>query len=296
MFVYRRDNSSADSRLPRRPTFPWRQPCCSINVLLYIPAFGVVAMISRDKPSKIGLSRLPRTGSSDFIGQQQSSNSTRQSLLSGLPEHLFTSLFSRATTVRLKTDEVLFLAGDRGDGCYRVEDGLLKVTMVSRAGTERILAFLGRGAIVGEMAIIDGLPRSASVVAVRAAVLSFLKRADFEEFAEKQPEVYKSLVTLLAARLRETDTTIAAGSFLPLRGRVACTLLELAQEFGQDVGSGRLVIHQKIGQSDLAAMAGIARENLSRILNDWKRRNLVSRLSGYYCIENKAQLQNEAEL
>jgi CRP/FNR family cyclic AMP-dependent transcriptional regulator len=96
--------------------------------------------------------------------------------------------------------------------------------------------------------------------------------------------------------LRETDAVIAAGSFLPLRGRVACTLLELAEDFGQDVGSGRIVIRQKIGQSDLAAMAGIARENVSRILNDWKRRKLVSRLSGYYCLEDKQQLRNEAEL
>jgi CRP/FNR family transcriptional regulator, cyclic AMP receptor protein len=224
------------------------------------------------------------------------SSRTNPSLLSALPAHLSTRLFDNATSVRLKTDEVLFLAGDSGDGCYRVDDGLLKVTMVSRSGTERILAFLGPGAIVGELSIIDGLPRSASVVAVRAAVLSFLSRAAFEDFAAKHPEVYKSLVTLIAARLRETDAALAAGSFLPLRGRVACTLLELAQDFGQDVGAGRIVIRQKIGQSDLAAMAGIARENVSRILNDWKRRKLVSRLSGYYCLENKAQLQNEAEL
>jgi Crp-like helix-turn-helix domain len=87
------------------------------------------------------------------------------------------------------------------------------------------------------------------------------------------------LVTLLDSRLRETDTTFAAGSFLPLRGRVACMLLELAQDFGQDVGARRIVIHQKIGQSDLAAMAGIARENVSRILNDWKRRKLVSHIT-----------------
>jgi len=251
--------------------------------------------MSHDRPTKTGLSR-PRGRGTAEIGQQQTASPTSQSLLSGLPRDLFKSLFNHATTVRLKPDEVLFLAGDVGDGCYRVEDGLLKVTMVSRAGTERILAFLGPGAILGEMSIIDGLPRSASVVAVRPAVLSFLSRADFENFANTNPEVYKSLVTLLADRLRETDTTIAAGSFLPLRGRVACTLLELAQDFGQDVGSGRIVIRQKIGQSDLAAMAGIARENLNRILNDWKRRKLVSRLSGYYCIENKAQLQNEAEL
>jgi CRP/FNR family cyclic AMP-dependent transcriptional regulator len=221
---------------------------------------------------------------------------TNSSLLSGLPEHLSASLFRSATTVELGADETLFLEGDVGDGCYRVEAGLLKVTMVSRAGSERILAFLGPGAIVGELSIIDGLPRSASVVAVRDASLGFLSRAAFDDFAQKHPEVYKSLVTLIAARLRETDAVVAAGSFLPLRGRVACTLLELAQDFGQDVGSGRIVIRQKIGQSDLAAMAGIARENVSRILNDWKRRKLVSRLSGYYCLENKAQLQNEAEL
>lgn len=248
-------------------------------------------MMSRDTLAKVRSSQPSGTGSSGVNGERQSA-----SLLSGLPEQFFTTLFSHATTVRLKTDEVLFLAGDVGDGCYRVEDGLLKVTMVSRSGTERILAFLGLGAIVGEMSIIDGLARSTSVVAVHPAVLRFLSRAEFENFANKHPEIYKLLVTLLAARLRETDVTIAAGSLLPLRGRVACTLLELAHDFGQDVGSGRIVIHQKIGQSDLAAMAGIARENLSRILNDWVRRKLVSRLSGYYCVENKAQLQREAEL
>jgi CRP-like cAMP-binding protein len=221
---------------------------------------------------------------------------TAPSLLSGLPEHLLANLFVSATPVKLDADEVLFLAGDSGDGCYRVEDGLLKVTMMSRAGSERILAFLGGGSIVGELSIIDGLPRSASVVAVRAAALSFLSRAAFEDFARQHPDIYKSLVTLIAARLRETDAVLAAGSFLPLRGRVACTLLELAHDFGQDVGAGRIVIRQKIGQSDLAAMAGIARENVSRILNDWKRRKLVSRLSGYYCLEDKAQLQHEAEL
>ncbi len=220
----------------------------------------------------------------------------KQSLLSGLPEHLWADLFTSATPARLAADEVLFMAGDAGDGCYLIEEGLLKVTMVSRSGTERILAFLGANAIVGELSIIDGRPRSASVVAMREASLSFLSRAAFEEFAKKHPEVYKSLVTLLATRLRETDAVVAAGSFLPLKGRVARTLLELAQDFGQDVGSGRIVIRQKIGQSDLAAMAGIARENVSRILNDWKRRKLVSRLSGYYCLENKAKLEHEAEL
>lgn len=230
------------------------------------------------------------------MAPQSNPNLPHQSLLAGLPEHLSRNLFAGAKPVRLAADEVLFLAGDTGGGCYRVEEGLLKVTMVSRAGAERILAFLGPGAMVGELSVIDRLPRSASVVAVRPAVLSFLSQAAFEDFAAKNPQIYKSLVMLLARRLRESDVVIAAGSFLPLRGRVACTLLELAEEFGRNVGSGRIVISQKIGQGDIAAMTGIARENVSRILNDWKRRKLVTRLSGYYCLEDKVKLQQETEL
>ena len=218
-------------------------------------------------------------------------------LLSDLPGRLSTDLFADAKLVRLAAGNTLFLAGDSDDDCYRIEDGLLKVTMVSQSGNERILAFVGRGDIVGELSIIDGLPRSASVVAVRDATLSCLSRTAFETFAKKHPELYKSLVALLAKRLRETDTVVAAGSFLSLKGRVARTMLELAKHFGQELGSGRIAIRHKISQNDLAAMAGVARETVTRILNDWQREKLMTCMSrGYYCLENKAQLEHKVKL
>jgi CRP/FNR family transcriptional regulator, cyclic AMP receptor protein len=96
--------------------------------------------------------------------------------------------FARAKVVRLPAGRVLFWEGDPGDGCYRVEDGLFKLTMVSKFGAERILAFHGPGDIVGELAIIDGLPLAMSAVAVRDAVLNFLSRTEFEAFAEKRPD------------------------------------------------------------------------------------------------------------
>jgi hypothetical protein len=107
-----------------RPDAPLLLRCIRAKYLslAQIPhGFGVMAT-NRDKPTKIPPSRSPGPGSSELIDQQQSITPTNQGLLSGLPENLFTSLFSRATTVRLKTNEVLFLAGDTGDGCYRVED------------------------------------------------------------------------------------------------------------------------------------------------------------------------------
>ena len=113
-------------------------------------------------------------------------------LLSRLPGRDLADVFANAKTVKLGTNKVLFHAGDPGDGCYRVDEGLLKVVMVSYTGSERILAFMGPGSIVGEFSMIDGRPRSAAAVAVRDAALSFLSRSAFEAFAQKRPEIYKS--------------------------------------------------------------------------------------------------------
>ena len=217
-------------------------------------------------------------------------------LFSVFPEKLATRLFANAKLTKLAADEVLFLTGDPGDGCYRVEQGLLKISMIAPTGAERILAIVGPGGIVGELSTIDGLPRSASVAAVRDSELTFVNRTAFQAIADDHPEVYRHLVTLLAARLRDTDGVVAAGSFLPLKGRVARALLDLSEAFGQDLGQGRILIRQKISQGDVAAMAGVARENVSRILNDWIRDKLVTRLSGYYCLENKARFKREAAL
>jgi len=225
-------------------------------------------------------------------------------LLSVFPEDLAARLFAHAKPAKLAADAVLFLAGDPGDGCYRVEQGLLKVSMIAPTGAERILAIVGPGAIVGELSTIDGQPRSASVAAVRDSELTFVSRAAFQAFADEHPEVYRHLVTLLAARLRDTDGVVAAGSFLPLKGRVARALLDLSEAFGQDVALADLLADEDApladvlpeSQSDVAAMAGIARENVSRILNDWIRDKLDTRLSGYYCLENKAKLKRESAL
>jgi len=79
------------------------------------------------------------------------------------------------------------------------------------------------------------------------------------------------------------------------QARVARALLELSELFGEDAGEGKIVIAHPIRQSDLAAMAGIAHENVSRILSNWKRRMIVTRLSHRYCINNLTALKRELE-
>jgi CRP/FNR family transcriptional regulator, cyclic AMP receptor protein len=218
-----------------------------------------------------------------------------ESLLAALPPELSQSLFAKARPLSLKADQTLFVAGDEGDGCYRVEEGLLKASIAAPAGGERILAVLGPGAVVGELSMIDGGPRSASVTALRDSKLSFVGRTAFEAFGQSRPDLYRHVATLLARRLRDTDDALVATNFLSVKGRVARALLSLADAFGRDVGQGQTLIRQKVSQSDLAAMAGIARENVSRVLHEWETRSLVKRLAGYYCLENRSVLQHEAE-
>src|SRR3954466_771256 len=103
----------------------------------------------------------------------------------------------------------------------------------------------------------------ASVIALRDSKLSFVSRGTFEAFAQESPELYRHLVILLARRLRDTNDALTATNFLSVKGRVATALLQFAEAFGRDLGSGRILVVQKVNQNDLAAMAGVARENVT---------------------------------
>ena len=87
-------------------------------------------------------------------------------VLSALPERLLSELFEAAVAHNLRDGEVLFRAGDVGDGCYRIQKGLVKVVVTSQQGEDRIISLLGPDAVVGELSMIDGGPHSASVVAI----------------------------------------------------------------------------------------------------------------------------------
>jgi CRP/FNR family cyclic AMP-dependent transcriptional regulator len=214
----------------------------------------------------------------------------------GLPTTLSSDLFSRATAHVLKAGNVLFEAGDDGDGCYRLETGTLKVTLRSPHGEERILALLKPGAVVGDLSMIDGLPRSATVIAVSDCKLCFISRALFRTFAEQHPAIYRYLTSLLVSRLRETDGTIAALAFLTWKGRVAHALLEIADNWGTHTDSGAMAVHGMISQRELAAIAGVARENVNRVLSEWKRSKIISLSDHTLHIHDKSALQQEMKL
>ena len=214
-------------------------------------------------------------------------------MANSLSAQLF-ELFDVARVRQLKAGGVLFAAGDPGDGCYRLDKGLLKVMVTSTGGEERIVAILGPGAVVGELAMIDRMPRSASVVALRDSVLRFISRQAYEKFVLAHPETKQALLETLAFRLRQADEELAAETFLSVKARVARALLDLAEFLGKPSGPQCIVLNEKISLADLAAMAGVARENASRVLSEWRRRNLVlTGVSPRYVLNDVAALERE---
>jgi CRP/FNR family cyclic AMP-dependent transcriptional regulator len=216
-------------------------------------------------------------------------------VLSGLPERLLLELFEHAVAHNLRDGEVLFRAGDIGEGCYRIHTGLAKVVVTSQQGEERIISLLGPNVIVGEISMIDGGPRSASVIAIADCSLSFLSRAKFQRYIDSHPELTSYLMKTLARRLREADDALAATTFLGVKQRLARALLGVAEYVGEKNGDGRIRLRLKIGQGDLAAMAGVARENVSRTMSEWRKRDVVTRSSSYYCINDPKALAQDME-
>jgi len=216
--------------------------------------------------------------------------------LLGLPQPFVQQLQTAAKTVTLAEDQVLFEHGEPGDGCYFVHQGVLKVARRSETGEQRILAVLGPGAIVGELAMIDGLPRSATVVALRPCRLSFMSRAAFLEALKRTPDIHEYLVETLAARLRHADEDAAAASFLNVPARVARALLQIAEHLGEmsKTDPDRLVVRHDMRQSDIAALAGVARESVSRTVSEWRRQGWIEVVGRTAYVISRSHLEAQA--
>ena len=214
--------------------------------------------------------------------------------LAGLPSDLWSGLLANAAIIGLERRQTLFSAGDDGQGCYVVQSGALKAVLISADGHERMLAVFGAGAIVGEMALFDDQARSATVIAIRDSKLSYVSKDVFFRFADSHPEVYHHTLRILASRLRGTTEDALAQSVSTVASRVAKSFLQLATSLGEPLDGDRRRVAQRVTQSDIAAMAGVARENASRVINRWMRDKVLSRSGGYYVIEKRKVLVQEA--
>ncbi len=217
-------------------------------------------------------------------------------LLRAMPLHIWRDFAKAAVPIQLRPKEVLFHAGDKGDSCYLLRSGAVKASVIARDGQERLLAILGSGAMIGELALVDELPRSATVTALRHCKLMHMTKAAFFHLADRNPAIYRQALRLMAKRLRGTNDSVVAQGTVTVAGRVARAFNSLAEGLGDHQANGRIILSQRITQNDIAGMAGVARENASRAINDLLRAGVLGRVQGFYAIENAETLRSMAEI
>jgi len=178
-------------------------------------------------------------------------------------------------TQSLKKGDILFRKGDEGTAFYMIIRGGIKIVRTSRDGKEIILALLSNGDFFGEMALLDGLPRSADAVAIEPTQLYILNRKDFLSFMMHNENVLQSIIASLSLRLRRTDDFLEDACFMNISSRLAKKLVELAETRGYKEGdTAHIELH--LTQKQLAGMIGATRESINKALRVLREKGLAS--------------------
>ncbi len=189
-----------------------------------------------------------------------------------------------------KPEDIIFEQDDPGTSFHLLERGVVKIYLSSDDGRDVVFAILQAGEFFGELALIDGLPRSASASALELSETLEVRREDFQRTLDQHPAAAKKVCAVLAARLRRSDGIIADAAFLDLRSRLAKRMLELAQRFGRASG-GQVELEVRLRQRDLAEMVGATRESVNRALSAMETEGLVSFQRGRLTLHRVADLQ-----
>ncbi len=200
--------------------------------------------------------------------------------------------FSRVAVPRSYPEGTrVFHEGDRSDACYIVRSGTFRVTREHPDGRAITLATLTTGDIVGELAMLDGEVRSASVETLGGdGELLALPASDVRSLLEKHPDITVKMVAALTRRLRAANERISRQSFQTVPSRVAGVLSQMVADEGADGANREITI--RMNQADLAQLAGTSRESVSRFLADLERSGVVRAGRGQVTILEPAKLGN----
>jgi CRP/FNR family cyclic AMP-dependent transcriptional regulator len=170
---------------------------------------------------------------------------------------------------RFRRGEVIFHAGDPGDALFIIVSGEVKISLPSEGGDEAILVRLASGDVFGELALLDGAPRSATATALTAAETVVLPRDRFRELIANEPIVRDALLASLAAELRRLTTHVEELHFLDITGRLAACLARLATDGGTPLPDGAVQLKTSLTQGDLASMVGSTRQSVNKLLRQF---------------------------
>ena len=196
-------------------------------------------------------------------------------LFSTLKDEELKAINRLSLTKKCSKDTIILLEKEEGDTLFIIIRGKVKVTTFSETGKEVIFSLLKEGDFFGDMSLLDGNPRSATVISIEDSELRLIRRNDFKNLIKKHPGIALKLLEELTSRLRKADERIESLAILDVTGRVAGILLQLANERGEKSIDGVLIKSRPTHQ-ELANMAGTSRETVTRVLKQLEIKKYIS--------------------
>ena len=212
------------------------------------------------------------------------------SLFADLPQEDFQALCSTFARRTFRKGEVLVEAGGPGGSVFIIESGKVRVSLPGTEGREVTLAHLDGGDCFGEMSMLDGEPRSATVSAVEDTAVLVGTRDDFMRSVEANAGLGMRLLVTMSRRLRAANEIIESLSFLDVQGRVARLLLDIAGKEGTPVPEG-IEVPLPYTRQEMANIVSTSRETLTRVLKNFERLKYIQLLRRKAVILNEPRLR-----
>lgn len=217
-------------------------------------------------------------------------------LFSGLADEDLGALSEIVGNRSATRSEVLFYQGDPGDEFLVLVEGSVKVELMNPDGKELTLTILTPYQFLGELALLDDVPRSATVVAMEKTEFLTINKRDFNRVIESYPRMCIPMLRQLTKRVRVLTEDIASMAFMDSYSRVTRKILALAADMGENQDDGSIFIPQSLTHQQLANLVGTTRETVTKILNEMKDRNLISIRRHRITVHDREGLVDRANL
>jgi CRP/FNR family cyclic AMP-dependent transcriptional regulator len=215
-------------------------------------------------------------------------------LLQNLSQSDLERIVAAATCARFGRNEKIFRRGESETDLMIMVSGRVKLSATSTDGQELLANIVERGHVFGEIAVIDGKPRSYDATALEESELLIVKRQDLIPFLEERPDICLRFMETLCERLRRSEALVQDAVFLNAGPRLARQLLRLAETYGRKDGDA-ICIDLAISQSDLASLVGMTRESINKQLCNWRRAGVIWFKGKNYKVLKLGALRNAAK-
>ncbi|MFL5284854.1 MAG: Crp/Fnr family transcriptional regulator [Rhodopila sp.] len=210
------------------------------------------------------------------------------------PEEL-DRLLAMASERAVRRGQTIFLKGDPGSSMMAVLSGSVRISTGSSDGKEITLNIIRTGDVFGEIALLDGRPRSADATAIEDCNLLVIERRHFQPFLHANHDLLVRMLAMLCHRLRQTSAALGDLVTLDLPGRLARLLMRLADDHGTQTPAG-IRIEFKLSQRDIGTRVASSRESVNKQLQVWRDAGLVSLDHGYITLRQPERLRDLCEI